>query len=77
MPVEIGVNLVISALRVGTQNGLNSTHTEEYETQIIHTLLLSLGVDAKRADEISKIPFDQLPDLPKNGLVGKIVSLVS
>lgn len=77
MPLEIGVNLVISALRVGTQNGLNSTHTKEYETQIIHTLLLSLGVDAKRAGEISKIPFDQLPDLPKNGLVGKIVSLVS
>ena len=77
MPVEIGVNLVISALRVGVQDTLNSKHTEGYETEIIYTLLLSLGVDTKRADEISKIPFDQLPDLPKNGLVGKIVSLVS
>lgn len=77
MPVEIGVNLVISAVRIAVQDGLNSKHTEEYETQIIYTLLLSLGVDTKRADEISKIPFDQLPDLPKNGLVGKIVSLVN
>ena len=77
MPVEIGVNLVISALRVGVQDALNSKHTEGYETEIVYTLLLSLGVDTKRADEISKIPFDQLPDLPKNGLVGKIVSLVS
>jgi AcrR family transcriptional regulator len=77
MPVEIGVNLVISALRVGVQDALNSNHTEGYETEIVYTLLLSLGVDSKRADEISKIPFDQLPALPKNGLVGKIVSLVS
>ena len=77
MPAEIGVNLVISAVRIAVQDGLNSKHTEEYETQIIYTLLLSLGVDTKRADEISKIPFDQLPDLPKNGLVGKIVSLVN
>lgn len=77
MPVEIGVNLVISAVRIAVQDSLNSKRTEEYETQIIYTLLLSLGVDTKRADEISKIPFDQLPDLPKNGLVGKIVSLVS
>ena len=77
MPVEIGVNLVISAVRIALQDSLNSKRTEEYETQIIYTLLLSLGVDTKRADEISKIPFDQLPDLPKNGLVGKIVSLVS
>ena len=77
MPVEIGVNLVISALRVGVQDALNSKHTEGYETEIVYTLLLSLGVDSKRADKISKIPFDQLPDLPKNGLVGKIVSLVN
>ena len=77
MPVEIGVNLVISAVRIALQDSLNSKRTEEYETQIIYTLLLSLGVDTKRADDISKIPFDQLPDLPKNGLVGKIVSLVN
>ena len=77
MPVEIGVNLVISAVRIAVQDGLNSKHTEGYETEIVYTLLLSLGVDSKRADKISKIPFDQLPDLPKNGLVGKIVSLVS
>jgi hypothetical protein len=37
-------------LRVAVQDILNSTHTEEYETQVIHTLLLSLGVDAKKAD---------------------------
>ena len=77
MPLEIGTNLVFTTLRVAVQDILNSTHTEEYETQVIYTLLLSLGVDAKTADEISKIPFDQLPDLPKKGLVGKILSVVS
>jgi TetR/AcrR family transcriptional regulator, ethionamide resistance regulator len=72
MPLEIGVNLVISTLRVSVQEILNSTQTQEYETQVIYSLLLSLGVDTKAADDISKIPFDQLPSLTKNGLVGRI-----
>jgi AcrR family transcriptional regulator len=77
MPLEIGANLVVTTLRVAVQDILNSTHTEEYETQVIYTLLLSLGVDAKKAEEISKIPFDQLPDLPKKGLIGKILAVVT
>ena len=77
MPVEIGANIVITTLRVAVQDILNSTHTEEYETQVIYTLLLSLGVDGKKAEEISKIPFDQLPDLPKKGLIGKILAVVA
>ena len=76
MPLEIGANLVVTTLRVAVQDILNSTLTEEYETQVIYTLLLSLGVDAEKAEEISKIPFDQLPDLPKKGLIGKILTLV-
>ena len=74
---KIGANLVVATLRVAIQDILNSTHTEEYETQVIYTLLLSLGVDPKKADEISNIPFDQLPDLPKKGLVGKILKLAA
>jgi len=77
MPLEIGVNLVTGTLRVAVQEILNSTQPEEYEAQVIYTLLLSLGVDQKKADEISKIPFDESPDLPKSGLVGKILTLVS
>jgi hypothetical protein len=77
MPLEIGANLVVATLRVAVQDILNSTHTEEYETQVIYTLLLSLGVDPKKADEISNIPFDQLPDLPKKGLIGKILKLAA
>jgi len=77
MPLEIGANLVVTTLRAAVQDILNSTPTEEYETQVIYTLLLSLGVDAKKAEEISKIPFEQLPDLPKSGLVGKVLKLVA
>jgi hypothetical protein len=32
------------------------THTEEYETQVIYTLLLSLGVDAKKTEEAVRVP---------------------
>lgn len=77
MPLEIGANLVVTALRVAVQDILNSTHTEEYEIKVIYSLLLGLGVDANKADEISKIPFDQLPDLPKKGLIGKILAVVT
>ena len=44
---------------------------------MIYHLLLSLGVEAKAADEISKIPLENFPDLPKSGLVGKVLTLVS
>jgi AcrR family transcriptional regulator len=77
MPVEIATNLVISTLRGAVQEMLDSPQPPEYEDQVIYHLLLSLGVDAKSADEISKIPLDQLPDLPKKGLVGRILKLVS
>jgi|MesohylFT_1024984.scaffolds.fasta_scaffold70590_1 AcrR family transcriptional regulator len=77
MPLEIATNLVISTLRGAVQEMLDSPQPPEYEDQVIYHLLLSLGVDAKSADKISKIPLDQLPDLPKKGLVGRILKLVA
>jgi AcrR family transcriptional regulator len=77
MPVEIATNLVISTLRGAVQEMLDSPQPPDYEDQVIYHLLLSLGVHAKSADKISKIPLDQLPDLPKKGLVGRILKLVA
>jgi hypothetical protein len=51
---------------------LASPQTQNDEEQVIYHLLSSLEVEAIAAEEISKIPFDQLPDLPKSGLVGKV-----
>jgi len=51
---------------------LASPQTQDDEEQVSYHLLLSLGVEAKAAGEISKIPFDQLPDLPKSGLIDKV-----
>ena len=77
MPVEIATNLVISTLRGAVQEMLDSPQPPEYEEQVIYHLLLSLGVDAKSAEETSKIPLGQLPDLPKKGLVGRVLKLVA
>jgi AcrR family transcriptional regulator len=77
MPLEIATNLVISTLRGAIQEILDSPQPQEYEDQVIYHLLLSLGVNATKAEEISQIPLDQLPDLPKKGLVGKIFKLVA
>ena len=77
MPVEIATNLVMSSLRGAVQEMLDSPQPPEYEEQVIYNLLLSLGVDAKSAEETSKIPLGQLPDLPKKGLVGRVLKLVA
>ena len=77
VPLEIAVNLVLSTLRGSVQEMLASPQTQNYEEQVIYHLLLSLGVEAKAADEISKIPLENFPDLPKSGLVGKVLTLVS
>jgi AcrR family transcriptional regulator len=77
MPLEIGVNIVITTLRGAVQEMLDSPQPPDYEDQVIYHLLLSLGVNAATAEEVSKIPLEQLPDLPKKGVVGKILKLVA
>jgi AcrR family transcriptional regulator len=77
MPPEIAANLVMSTLRGAIQEMLDSPQPQDYEDQVIYHLLLSLGVNAAEAEEISKIPLEQLPDIPKKGLVGKIFKLVA
>lgn len=77
MPPEIAANLVMITLRGAIQEILASPQPQEYEDQVIYHLLLSLGVNAAEAEEISKIPLEQLPDIPKKGLVGKILKLVA
>jgi AcrR family transcriptional regulator len=77
MPPEIAANLVMITLRGAIQEILASPQPQEYEDQGIYHLLLSLGVNAAEAEEISKIPLEQLPDIPKKGLVGKILKLVA
>ena len=77
IPPEIATNLVISTLRGAIQEMLDSPQPQDYEDQVIYHLLLSLGVNAAAAEEISNIPLEQFPDLPKKGLVGKILKLVA
>jgi hypothetical protein len=67
----------MSTLRGAIQEMLDSPQPQDYEDQVIYHLLLSLGVNAAAAREISKIPLEQLPDLPKKGVVGKILKLVA
>ena len=77
MPPEIAANLVICTLRGAIQEMLDSPQPQGYEDQVIYHLLLSLGVNPAEAEKISNIPLEQLPDIPKKGLVGKILKLVA
>ena len=77
MPLEIAVNLVLSTLRGAVRDILDSAQPQDYEDLVIYHLLLSLGVDTETAQQISKIPLEQLPTFKKKGLVGKFLTLVS
>lgn len=77
MPLEIAVNIVLTTVRGAVQELLDSPQPQDYEDQVIYHLLLSLGVNAATAEEISKIPLEQLPNLPNKGLIGKILKLVA
>jgi hypothetical protein len=40
-------------------------------------MLLGLGVEAKAALIISKMPLSELPQLPKKGIAGKVLKMVA
>jgi len=77
MPSSIGVNLVFSTLKSALQEILSATCPPDYEEQAIYQMLVGLGVDGESALKISKMPFSELPPLPNNGIVGKVLRLIA
>lgn len=72
MPLKIGMSLIICTLRGAALHILNSSLTQEYERQLTYHLLLSLGVEATVADEISTMPLDVSPIPERNGLAAQL-----
>jgi len=81
MPAAIGVNIIFSTLKSAIQEITSGNFYPDeqvhYENQVIYQMLLGLGVEAKSALKISKLPISELPSFPKKGFAGKVLKLIA
>jgi hypothetical protein len=66
---------LVGSLIGGISVILNKSPSKSYENKVLYQALIGLGLDAKTADELLKIPSPALPVLPTTGLLGKVAAL--
>lgn len=73
VPPSIGVNLILGCLRGAVKDILEKQQPEEYINQIAYQILISLGVDQKTADAVSKSPILESLPVPPIRLVSNLL----
>ena len=71
---SIGVNIILGCFRGGARDIIEKNYSAEYADKVIFQMLISLGVDPKTADVVSKNSTTELP-MPIEGLVSNVLSL--
>ena len=74
MPPSIGTNLILGCLRGAAKDILETKQSDDYADKVVSQILISLGVDQKIADELSKSPTSAF-SLPPTGMASNVVSL--
>ena len=74
MPPSIGANLILGCLRGAVKDIIETKYPKDYADKAVCHLLISLGVDPKIADELSKTSTSPLP-MPPKGIISNVVSL--
>ena len=74
MPPSIGTNLILGCLRGAAKDILQTKQPDDYADKVVYQILISLGVDQKIADALSKSPTLAF-SLPPTGLASNVVSL--
>ena len=74
MPPSIGANLILGCLRGAVKDIIETKHPKDYVDQAVCHMLISLGVDPKIADELSKTSTSPFP-MPPKGIISNVVSL--
>ena len=74
MPPSIGTNLILGCLRGAAKDILETKQPDDYADKVVYQILISLGVDQKIADELSKSPTSAF-SLPPTGMTSSVVSL--
>jgi len=70
---SIGVNLILGCLRGAVKDILEKKQSDEYINQIAYQILISLGVDQKTADTVSKTPILESLPVPPIRLVSNLL----
>jgi AcrR family transcriptional regulator len=76
MPASIGCNLLVGSVIGGIHTMLGKTASASYENKVLYQVLMGLGLDSKRADDLLKVSMPTLPKLPATGLLGKIAARI-
>jgi AcrR family transcriptional regulator len=74
MPPSIGANLILGCLRGATKDILDTKQPDDYADKVVYQILISLGVDSKTADALSKSPVSAF-SMPPKGMASNIASL--
>jgi len=72
MPPSIGANLIIGCLRGAVKDIIETKQPKDYADKVVCQILISLGVDPKTADELSKSPTSAFPT-PPGGIISDLV----
>jgi len=72
LPAAIGLNLVIGSMVGGIHTMLLKPPAKGYEDKVIRQALIGLGLDAKKADQVSTASLGVKITLPRTGILGKI-----
>lgn len=74
MPPSIGTNLILGCLRGAAKDILETKQPDDYADKVVYQILISLGVDSKTADALSKSPVSAFP-VPPKGIASNIAAL--
>lgn len=74
MPPSIGTNLILGCLRGAAKDILDTKQPDDYADKVVYQILISLGVDSKTADALSKSPVSAF-SVPQKGMASNIASL--
>jgi len=77
IPVDIGLGIVVGSTKAAIHSILKNPPSKGYEDIVACQILMGLGVDAKSAKEISKMPLPKLPALPTTGIIGKVLVITN
>lgn len=75
MPASIGCNLLVGSLIGGVHTMLGKPASTGYENKVFYQVLMGLGLDSQKADDLLKIPMPTLLKLPATGVLGKIAEI--
>jgi AcrR family transcriptional regulator len=75
MPLKLGSSLLFGAMLGAIDEMLKQLPATGYEEKVVFHVLLALGIDSAEAQQLSTLPINHRPPIPKDGIIAKILAL--